>query len=100
MILYANDAVLFCAASTSVEHQAILPQDFDLLCDWYSENKLAINVKKIKLMLARSKTMISLFDDFDFQMNGTRVERVQSFKYLRVTEDAKMELEATSSVIC
>ena len=29
-------------------------------------------------MLARSKTMLSLFDDVDLQMNGTHVERAQS----------------------
>ena len=43
------------------------------------ENKLAINVKKTKLMLAGSKTMISLFNDFD----------LQSPKFLGVTIDKK-----------
>jgi len=44
-------------------------------------------VKKTKLMLASSKTMLSLFDDVDLQMNGTQVERAQSCKYLGVTMD-------------
>ena len=43
------------------------------------ENKLAINVKKTKLMLAGSKTMLSLFNDFD----------LQSRKFLGVTIDKK-----------
>ena len=46
--------------------QAILVRDFNWICDWYNENKLDVNVKKNKLMLARSKTVISLFDDVDF----------------------------------
>ena len=63
---------------------------YNKICDWYSENKLTINVKKTKLMLAGSKTMLSLiFDDVDLQMNGTEVERVQSCKCLRVTMDEK-----------
>ena len=89
VILYADDTVLICTASTSVELQAILARDFNWMCDWYNENKLAINVKKTKLMLARSKTMLSLFDDVDLEMNGTQVERVQSCKYLGVTMDKK-----------
>ena len=53
------------------------------------KNKLAINVKKTKLMLAGSKTMLSLFNNFDLQMNGTQVAHVQSRKYLGVTIDKK-----------
>ena len=89
VILYADDAVLICRASTSVEVQAILARDFNWICDLYNENKLAINVKKTKLMLARSNTMLSLFDDVDIQMNGTQVECVQSCKYLGVAMDKK-----------
>ena len=81
--------VLICTVSTSVELQAILARDFNWICDWYNENKLAINVKKTKLMLARSKTMLSLFDDVDLQMNGTQVERAKSCKYFGVTMDEK-----------
>lgn len=54
-----------------------------------SENKLAIKVKKTKLMLTGSKTMLLLFDDIDLQMNGTQVEHVQSCKYLAVIMDEK-----------
>ena len=45
-------AVLICTASTSVELQAILAREFNWICDWYNENKLAINMKMTKLMLA------------------------------------------------
>lgn len=88
VILYADDALLSCAASTSAELQTIIARDFNHICDWYSGNRLAINVKKTKLMLAGSKTMLSLFVDVELQMEGTQVDRVQSCKYLRVTMDA------------
>ena len=54
VILYADDAVLTCAASTSLELQATLARDFNLIRDWYTENKLTINVNKTKLMYAGS----------------------------------------------
>ena len=40
-------------------------------------------------MLVGSKRMLSLFEDFKLQSNGTQIDRVQSLKYLGVTTDAK-----------
>ena len=39
--------------------------DFNLICDCYSENKLAINVKKTKVMLAGSIKKDYAFPSFD-----------------------------------
>ena len=89
MILYADDAVLFCDASTRQDLQIALERDFTKISNWYTDNRLTINVKKTKLMLAGSKRMLSLFEDFELQPNGTQIDRVQSFKYLGVTMDAK-----------
>ncbi|PFX26681.1 putative RNA-directed DNA polymerase from transposon BS [Stylophora pistillata] len=89
MILYADDAVLFCDASTRQELQIALEREFTEISNWYTDNRLTINVKKTKFMLAGSKRMLSLFEDFELQPNGTQIDRVQSFKYLGVTTDAK-----------
>ena len=89
MILYADDAVLFCDASTRQELQVALEREFTKISNWYTDNRLTINVKKTKLMLAGSKRMLSLFEDFELQSNGTQIDRVQSFKYLGVTMDLK-----------
>ena len=89
VILYADDAVLTCAESTSLELQVTLARDLNLIRNWYTENKLTINVNKTKLMFAGSKTKLPLFDDVKLQLDGTQVERVQSCKYLGVTMDAK-----------
>ena len=89
MILYADNAVLFCDASTRQELQIALERQFTKISNWYTDNRLTINVKKTKLMLAGSKRMLSLFEDFELQSNGTQIDRVQSFKYLEVTMDAK-----------
>ncbi|KAL9982591.1 hypothetical protein ACROYT_G004653 [Oculina patagonica] len=75
--LYADDAVLSCAASTAVELQAILARELNQICEWYSANRLTINAKKTQLMLAGSKTKLSSFDDVELQMKNAKVERVQ-----------------------
>ena len=89
VILYADDAVLSCTASTAVELQAILARELNHICEWYSANRLTINAKKTQLMLAGSKTKLSSFDDVELQMNNAKVERVQSCKYLGITMDAQ-----------
>ena len=63
--LYADDAVLFCDASTRQELQIALEREFTEISKWYTDNRLTINVKKTKLLLAGSKRMPSLFEDFE-----------------------------------
>ena len=84
--------MLFCFMthrSTHEELQATLEREFTEISNWYTDNRLTNNVKKTKLTLAGSKRMLSLFEDFELQPNGTQIDRVQSFKYLGVTTDAK-----------
>ena len=33
--------------------------------------------------------MMSLFEDFELQPNGTEINYIQSFKYMGITKDAK-----------
>ena len=66
LILYVDDAVLVVAASTSRELKDALRHDFIEISNWHISNKLTVNVKKTKLMLSRSKTMLSSFSDFTF----------------------------------
>ena len=76
-------------ASTREELQTTLERGYTEINNWCTDNRLTINVKKTKLMLAGSERMLSLFEDFELQPNGTQIDRVQSFKYLGVTTDAK-----------
>ena len=80
----------FFAASTPYELQKILERDFSLICNWYSDNRLTLNIKKTKFLLAGSKLMLSKFEDFKLQSrDGIEIDRTQSFKYLGVKLDEK-----------
>ena len=69
--VYADDcALFFFAASTPLELQDALQKDFSLIVNWYTDNKLTLNVKKIKMMLAGSKATLPLFNDFEFSTDG------------------------------
>ena len=64
LILYADDAVLVVAASTSRELTDAPRHDFNEISNWYISNTLTANVKKAKLMLSGSKIMLSSFREF------------------------------------
>ena len=85
----ADDAVLGYSASTPLELNKILQRDFSLISDWYTDNRLTLNVKKTKIMFAGSKTMLSKFEDFYFFREGEQIDFVSSFIYLGVILDQK-----------
>ena len=90
VILYADDAVLISAALTSLELPETLEQNFSLISDWYSDNRLTLNVKKTKLILAGSKSKLLKFEDFKLEsQGGIEIDRVKSFKYLGLKLDEK-----------
>ena len=59
--------------------------------DWYTANRLSLNVKKTKtkMMLAGSRTMLSTFQNFEFKLDGEPVSRVPEFKYLGTMLDER-----------
>ena len=91
LILYADDAVLVFAASTPQELNDALRRDFNLISDWYIDNKLTLNAKKTKLMLSGGKTMLSQFNNFQFFADEGQIDRVPSIKYLGVVLDDAYE---------
>ena len=86
MILYAHYAVLVCAASTPEELHDALERDFTRTCTRYSDNRLAINAKKTKLMLAGSKPKLSAFEDFELKLDGIQVEQTWNGPGSRISE--------------
>ena len=95
-MLYADDAVLISAASTSQELQKTLEHNFSLISDWYSDNRLTLNVKKTKLILGGSKTKLLKFEDFKLHsQDGRQIDRVKSFKYLAVKLEATYQGSAS-----
>jgi len=91
LVLYAGDVVLLLfAALTPQGLNDALRHDFNLISDWYIDNKkLTLIVKKTKLMLSGSKTMLSQFNDFQFFIDEGQINRVSSTKYLGVVLEEK-----------
>ena len=73
MILCAGDAVLslFCDNTTRVK------EDFATwlypYSDWYTYNRLTLNVKKTKIVCVGRKPILSKFEDFDFSLEAGKL---------------------------
>ena len=61
--------MLIYSATIPLELNNILHRDFSLISEWYTNNRLTLNVKYTKIMFVGSKTM-SKFEDFDFSLVG------------------------------
>ena len=85
----------FFSASTPLELNKILQRNFSIILDWYADKRLILNVKKTKIMLSGSMTMLLKFDDFDFSPEGGQIDFVSTFKSARRRTGPKMELENT-----
>lgn len=46
---------------------------FSLISDWYSDNRLTLNVERMKIMFVGSKIMLSKFEDFDSFLEGGKL---------------------------
>ena len=79
LIMYTDNDILFLTASEPLELQDALGCDYSLISKWYTDNRLTLNVKKTKWMLAGSKTMLSKFENFEFLPDGGQINRIKSF---------------------
>ena len=68
---------------------------FSCLSDWYTDNRLSLNVKNTKMMLVGSKTTQTRFKDFYFSLSGEQIDRAQSFKIIWSYTGPEIELEST-----
>ena len=56
--LYADDAVLYCYDSNPAGLECALHADLHAIANWSNDNKLTLNVDKIKAMLIGSDTKL------------------------------------------
>ena len=82
MNLYVNDVVLIYSA-TPLELNRILQRDFSLISDWYTYNKLTLNVCR------KQNNAVKIWGRSLFFSGEGGIDCVSSFKYLSTTLDQK-----------
>ena len=87
--LFADDSNVFVIAKDPATLKTNMIKVILNLCEWFNANKLTINMKKTAytIFTSNSKVPGSLNN---IMINGTKVDRVQSVKYLGMTLDEKL----------
>ena len=95
-ILYADDTTLFVVGNSIQCLRAKMQKDLDSLAAWLRVNHLKLNVTKTKCLLFNKEGLSS---KLDLEVQGETIDTVQSFKFLGVTVDNKMDCMSHFSVL-
>ena len=88
--LYADDSAI---AVSGTDTDAIVEQ---LKCElvkadiWLKDHKLSLNLSKTKLMFFGTNARLPKKGDINIEMNGIKIEHVDTYKYLGVTLDSRL----------
>ena len=84
--MFADDFKLFTKIN-GIQDCVVLQMCLDLACTWCTENRLKLNIAKCKVV---SYTRRNQTTYFDYNINGSVLERVDSFKDLGVVFDNRL----------
>ena len=91
-ILFADDTNLFCSNKNLKTLFEIVNNELNLINEWFTANKLSLNVKKTKFILFCKKSKI---DDLPLRLpkltiNNTEIKRVYDTSFLGVIIDESL----------
>ena len=102
IILYADDAVIYCAHKTCDIIESQLNTDIDQVAHWLAKNNLVANLKRTKTecVLFGTSQRTSKSAPLEIKMNGQSITESKNYEYLGVTLDKNLNfnehLEKTS----
>ena len=85
-ILFADDSNIHASAPSPEELQARLNTELGKLSDWFAHNRLSLNYVKTEL-IDFSKSKRRAIDDFNVEIDGKPIRRVDESKFLGVYLD-------------
>jgi hypothetical protein len=89
--MYADDSTLYTSATTATEMTATLNIELQLVSEWVSRNKVALNISKTKKHCIWDKTFTftNPKPKLNLVINHVEIEQVEMTKLLGVTLDCK-----------
>lgn len=90
--LFADDTVIFFGSKDPKEALQKIKEGILQINKWLKIKKLKLNIQKTKMMIISNKKNLNL-DEFNVEIEGESIERVQQFKYLGVQIDAKLNFK-------
>ena len=104
-ITYADDTSLASVISTFGKNLnpnttcQNINTELNKISDWLKVNRLSLNVGKTKYMLFHSIKKKINFPEQGIHINGTAIERVQTFNFLGLCLDSQMTWQAHTNTL-
>lgn len=96
--LFADDTVIFINGKSKMELETRLNEDLGRLTNWLKINKLKLNTSKSKVMIIERKPIVGY--DINISIDNTKIEIVQSIKYLGVIIDNNLKFGEHVDYVC
>lgn len=95
LILYADDIALVYGATDAITLKRWIEEDLILLNCWIENHFMKINLSKTKFIFfsGRAHNDSFIHNDINIDFNGSRIEKVDSFNYLGIKIDEKLNFK-------
>lgn len=90
VVLYADDASLFCASPSITNLSLNLQNQLNLIINWVNLNKLVLNIFKTKCIVFGTKHLLNKPCNLNLTIDTTSVEQVTKTKLLGVKLDNQL----------
>ena len=92
VILYADDAVLYCANKNCDNIESQLNTDINKVAQWLVKNKLVVNLKRTKTecVVFGTSQRTSKSRLLNIQMNGENITESKSYEYIGLKLDKNL----------
>ena len=90
--LFADDTTIYCSDLNIENCVKKINEDLVSINNWCQDNKMSINIKKIKYMLLGKKNMMNANKkkDLDVRVANEKLSKVNTFKHLGVHLDQNL----------
>ena len=89
MSCYADDTAIYVSGPDNISVQTDLQEDMTRVAFWLKGNKLSLNVNEIKVLCFSTQHYCHC-TDLALSMDGFPLEQVQSYKYLGMILDYRL----------
>ena len=90
IILYADNTVIYYSTKNVSDLDHHINADLRTVSEWFSRNLLTLNISKCNFVIFGSPKKLNHIQDILVEVEGTCIERTQSFKCLGMTFNQSM----------